>query len=132
MAMDNITLCPVCAGTVIMRRNKSFAYATDNTLISALWRHNQTVHNSSTQIINALRDAVTSIREDMLHINKEAIGIHLICSGVVMAIFLGGCPVFLIMMIGHWSSNAFLPYIRKQVEEFDHDVLKKMIKHRFY
>jgi hypothetical protein len=38
-----------------------------------------------------------------------------------MAMFLGGC-VLLIMMIGRWSSDAFLRYIRKQVEEFNHDV----------
>ena len=38
-----------------------------------------------------------------------------------MAMFLGGCPVFLIMMIGRWSSDAFLRYIHKQVEEFNHD-----------
>ncbi len=49
-----------------------------------------------------------------------------------MAMFLEGCPVFLIMMIGHWSSNAFLRYIRKQVEEFNHDVSRKMLTHMFH
>ncbi len=46
--------------------------------------------------------------------------------------FLGGCPVFLIMMIGRWSSDAFLNYIRKQVEEFNHDVSRKMITSMFH
>ncbi len=49
-----------------------------------------------------------------------------------MAMFLGGCPVFLIMMIGRWSSDAFLWYIRKQVEEFNHDVSRKMLTHMFH
>ena len=49
-----------------------------------------------------------------------------------MAMFLGGCPVFLIMMIGRWSSDAFLRYIHKQVEEFNHDVSQKMLTHMFH
>ncbi len=49
-----------------------------------------------------------------------------------MAMFLGGCPVFLIMIIGHWSSDAFLKYICKQVKEFNHDVLQKMLTHMFH
>jgi hypothetical protein len=49
-----------------------------------------------------------------------------------MAMFLGGCPVFLIMMIGCWSSDAFLRYTRKQVEEFNHDVSQKMLTHMFH
>ena len=48
-----------------------------------------------------------------------------------MAMFLGGCPVFVIMMIGRWSSDAFLKYICKQVEEFNHDVSQKMLTHMF-
>ena len=49
-----------------------------------------------------------------------------------MTMLLGGCPVFLIMMIGRWSSNAFLRYICKQVEEFNHNVLQKMLTHMFH
>ncbi len=49
-----------------------------------------------------------------------------------MAMFLGGCPVFLIMMIGRWSSDAFLRYIRKQVKEFNHNVSQKMLTHMFH
>jgi hypothetical protein len=49
-----------------------------------------------------------------------------------MAMFLGGCPVFLIMMIGRWSSNTFLHYIWKQVEEFNQDVSQKMFTHMFH
>ena len=63
-----------------------------------------------------------TIGEGVLHIAANKIGTHSIHSGAAMAMFLGGCPVFLIMMIGLWSSNAFLCYIRKQVEEFNHNV----------
>ncbi len=43
-----------------------------------------------------------------------------------------GCPVFLIMMIGCWSSNAFFGYIRKQVKEFNHNVSQKMTTRMFH
>ena len=50
-----------------------------------------------------------------------------------MPMFLGGCPVFLIMMISCWSSNAFLRYIiQKQVEEFNHNVSREMLTHMFH
>jgi hypothetical protein len=50
----------------------------------------------------------------VLHINREAIETHLICPGTAMTIFLGGSPVFLIIMSGRWSSDAFF-------KEFNHD-----------
>jgi hypothetical protein len=75
--------------------------------------------------MNGLQDTVSAIGEDSLHIAANKIGTNSIRLGTAMAMFLGGCPVFLIMMIGCWSSDAFLHYIRKQVEEFNHDVSQK-------
>jgi hypothetical protein len=49
-----------------------------------------------------------------------------------MAMYLGEVPAYTIMMLGRWSSDAFLCYIRKQVEQFSHNVSKKMIAHRFH
>ena len=49
-----------------------------------------------------------------------------------MAMFLDEIPVYVIMMIGRWSSDAFLKYIRKQVEQFSHNVAKRMIKNLMY
>ena len=44
-----------------------------------------------------------------------------------MAMYLGGVPVFAIQIIGRWSSDAFMRYIRKQVEEFTFDVSARML-----
>jgi hypothetical protein len=46
-----------------------------------------------------------------------------------MAMFLAGVPVFTIMLLGRWSSDAFLRYIRKQVKEFSAGISQKMILH---
>jgi hypothetical protein len=81
-------------------------------------------------VINALRDAVVAIGEHRLGITKDQIGTHSIRSGAAMAMYLGECPVFTIMLIGRWSSDAFLRYIRKQVMEFSQNVAKKMIQYQ--
>jgi hypothetical protein len=44
-----------------------------------------------------------------------------------MAMYLNGVPVYTIMLLGRWSSDAFLRYSRKQVESFGSGVLSKMI-----
>ena len=49
-----------------------------------------------------------------------------------MAMYLDEVPVYTIMLIGRWSSDAFLRYIRKQVEQFSHNVSRRMIKNQFF
>ena len=44
-----------------------------------------------------------------------------------MAMYLGGIPVFAIKMIGRWSSDAFMKYIRKQIAQFTFDVSTRML-----
>ncbi len=43
-----------------------------------------------------------------------------------MAMYLAGVPVFTIMLLGRWSSDAFLRYIRKQVKEFSSRISEMM------
>ena len=42
--------------------------------------------------------------------------------------FLSGTSVVVIQRVGRWSSEAFLEYIREQVESFTLDVSKNMIR----
>ena len=69
-----------------------------------------------------------AIGKDLLGIKTIDVGTHSIRSGAVMAMYLGECPVYTIMMIDRWSSDAFLRYIGKQVEKFSHNVLTRMLK----
>ena len=45
-----------------------------------------------------------------------------------MEMYLAVILVYTIMLIGRWSSDAFLRYIQKQVEQFSKHVSKKMIQ----
>jgi hypothetical protein len=54
-------------------------------------------------------------------------------SRLAMAMYLAGVPVFMSMLLGHWSSNAFFHFIRKQVKEFSSGISQKMItKEHFF
>jgi hypothetical protein len=82
---------------------------------------------TSDHMINALRDTAVGIREIRLEIKKEDVSTHLIRSGAATATYLGECSVFMIMLIGRWSSDAFLRYIREQVMEFSQNAVKGML-----
>ncbi len=75
---------------------------------------------------------VGAIGKAHLGISKQEMGTHSIRSGAAMAMYLGKCPVYTIMLIGWWSSNAFLHYICKQVMQFSHNVSKKMLRFKNY
>ena len=60
----------------------------------------------SKQMVGNLCDAVRAIGKDVLNIKAEEIGTHSIRSGAAMAMFLGGLPVYLIMLMGRWSSDS--------------------------
>ena len=45
-----------------------------------------------------------------------------------MEIFLSGTSVIIMMRVGRWSSEAFLEYIREQVESFTFGVSQIMLK----
>ena len=76
-------------------------------------------HVTSKILIDALEGAIEAVGiKDRIGFQKGEIGTHSIRSGAAMAMYLGEIPVYTIMMLGRWSSDAFLRYIRKQVEQF--------------
>ena len=126
------TMNPVRQWAAIVKRIRSYPGADDNTPVSAVWRNNRIEHITSQDIIGAIDIAAESIGYENLGVQKGDFGTHSIRSGGAMAMALDGVPVFQIMMIGRWSSDAFLKYIRKQVDQFTHNISKRMIKHMFY
>ncbi len=125
MASGNTKLCSVCSATAVVRRIRGYNGTTADTPISAVLINNRITQVTSKNIINALRDAVVAIGEHRLGIIKVQIGTPLIRFGAAMAMYLGKCAVFTIVLIGRWSSDAFLRYIRNQVMEFMLDLTGK-------
>ncbi len=125
-------MCPVRAWAAIVKRIRSYPGADDDTPVSAVWKNNRIEHITSKNIISAIDNAAESIGYANLGVEKGDFGTHSIRSGGAMAMALDDVPPFRIMMIGRWSSDAFLRYIRKQVEQFSHNVSKRMILHRSF
>jgi len=64
-------------------------------------------------MVEKLRPAGRLVTEENLGFSVKEIETHSIHSGATMYLFLEGVQTFSIMMIGWWSSDAFLKYIRK-------------------
>jgi hypothetical protein len=60
------------------------------------------------------------------------IGTRSIRSGAAMGLFLMNHPVAKIMILGRWSSDAFLDYIRPQVLEWTNQMSADMIRHNSF
>ena len=73
------------------------------------------------------------IGRDVLGFTKWEVGLHSTRSGGAMATFLSGVSTIIIQRIGRWDSDAFMEYIREQVESFTLGVSSKMISNeQFY
>jgi hypothetical protein len=82
---------------------------------------------SSRMLLDCMHAVVHSIGEDILGFNACDMGSHSICSGAAMAMHLADTPVYAIMLVKWWSSDAFLQYIQKQVQEFSVGISNHMI-----
>ena len=132
LASGDVVLCPVRSWAAIVKRIRRYPGSDDGTPVSSVWSNGKLEHITSRMLVNALEAAVEAVGNDVINIQKGEIGTHSIRSGAAMSMYLGEVPVYTIMMLGRWSSDAFLRYIRKQVEQFSHNVSRKMILHQFH
>jgi hypothetical protein len=120
---------PVASFAKIIRRVASLPGSTDDTL---LYNYASTTNRSflsisDTNMITVLRAAVTFIGPDELGYEAADVGTHSIRSGAAMALVLSGHEAWRIMLAGRWQSQAFLVYIREQIQEFSKGVSARMI-----
>ena len=78
-------------------------------------------------LLSSFRSNVASIGEEKLGFKPEDIGTHSNRCSAVMAMFMDNTPVYMIMLMGRGSSNAFLKYIPRQVLEFSKGMSIRMI-----
>jgi hypothetical protein len=92
-------------------------------------RNNGIERITSKEIIDAINASAEAIGWDELGVKKGDFGTHSIRYGGAMAMYLDEIPIYTIMLIGRWSSDAFLCYIRKQVNQFMYNIAERMLKH---
>jgi hypothetical protein len=129
---DDPVLCPVKQWVHLVNWIWSYQGTTENTPVSTVWRYDRREQITSRQAITSLRAACATIGSARPSFEPDEIGTHSLLSSATMEMYLAGVPVYTIMLIGRWSSDAFLQYIRRQVEQFSKDVSQKMITHRSF
>jgi hypothetical protein len=100
-------LCPVWFTASLFLHIWSYKGMDSSTQVSTYIRNDVVEHVTSTQVINALCGVVGAIGKTCLEISEQKMGTHSIRSGAAIAMYLGKCPVYTIMLIGRWSSDAF-------------------------
>ena len=122
-------LCPVKSAARIVKRVRSIPKCKDDfTICSFLTDKGDTTQINSAQALPRLRFIVDLIGEENLGFNSQDIGLHSIRSGAAMAMVLSGISTIIIQRVGRWSSEAFLEYIREQVDSFTFGVSEKMLQ----
>jgi hypothetical protein len=124
--------CPVRMWARIVQRVRGYPGTNDKTPVCTYLEGGKLKELTSRVMNILLKATVSSIGEDKLGFGPDDIGTHSIRSGAAMAMYLDGVPVFTIMLMGRWCSDAFLKYIRKQVEQFSHNVASRMIKNQHF
>jgi hypothetical protein len=123
------TLCPVRSSTAVCSRIREYSDATPSTpIITYIHPDTQKLLSvTSKQVLTSIRAVAMWLGKDALGYSAAEVGTHSLRSAAAMAMYLAGVPVFTIMLIGCWSSDAFLRYIRRQVQEFNSGVSSRML-----
>ena len=125
----NSALCPVRARSDIVHRILGYPGTNADTTVNKIFLAVKLMTINSSTVRKKLHSTAEKVCEYRLGFHPDDIGDHSICSGAAMAMYLDRIPTFAIMLIGSWSSDAFLRYIRKQVEKFTHNVSRHMLQH---
>ena len=124
-------LCPVRAAAAVVQRLRSLSATPDAFIYKYTDTKGRIKELTSNAALLHLRDFMTTVN-DIYGLKPEDTRLHSIRASAAMGMYLNGIPVYTIMLLGRWSSDAFLLYIRKQVNEFSNNVSRKMIKNSVY
>jgi hypothetical protein len=128
----NKNFCPVVACATIVRQMLSDGNKATDPVYRFLQENGTFADLSSKAALLLLRHFLREANSESLNIKPEECGLHSLRSSAAMAMYLNGIPVYTIMLLGRWSSDAFLRYICKQVTEFSKGVARKMIQRPVY
>ncbi len=122
-------MCPVrAAAKLVSYLYRIPHFKVPDLQINTVIRNGQLYSIPSTMILDRICSAIKSLGKDKLGSIEDEVGTHSNRSGGVMGMFLAGTPVYTKMLLGHWSSDAFMYYIRKQVLSMSHGVSSKIIQ----
>jgi hypothetical protein len=124
-------LCPVkTLVSLINRIYRRIPNASGDLTLDSIRLVHRTTRVTSTMIRNYLRSTCTTLGgRTTFGFDATELGTKSLRSGAAMSLFLMNHSVHKIMILGRWSSDAFLVYIRPQVLEWTTNMSSDMIKH---
>ena len=127
-------LCPVRRlASLVARIHRRIPQASPDTPLSSMCLRTKVCRVSSTSLRNALRSTCTLMGgKDAFGYTAADIGTRSLRSGAAMSLFLMNHPVAKLMILGRWSSDAFLVYIRPQVLEWTNNMSRDMIQNNSF
>ena len=81
---------------------------------------------------NLLRAGTLTFGEERLGFSHKEVGTHSIRSGFAMELYLAKVYPETIMIMGRWTSSAFLRYIRIQVSDLSKGIITLMKNHHAF
>lgn len=125
-------LCPVRCWLSIVQRVRSYHKSDDSTPVNVFINPKEDLGHqrqvfSQAAANNFLRSTCRSQPSNHFGYQDKQIGTHSIRSGAAMALFMADEHPSRIMILGRWSSDAYLLYIRPQVQEWTATMSKSML-----
>jgi hypothetical protein len=113
-------LCPVIAWANTIKRVLSYPHTSNTSTVNTFLnpKNNRLVRISSRQTREHIKLIVKQIGPKSLGVDITRVGTHSIRSSCAMLLYLAKIPTATIMLLGRWKSDAFLLYLRRQVQEF--------------
>ena len=121
-------ICPVKAWAWTIRRLRSYPTTTDTTTVDSISDSRGGIHRiTHNHLTTHIKSAVDQLTPAFLGFTSTQCGTHSVRSSDAMWMHLAGIPLYTIMLIGRWSSDTFLLYIRRAVQEFFGGIAQKML-----
>ncbi len=117
---SNKDLCPVKAWVNTINRVLSYPHTSNTSTVNTFLnpKNKRLVRISSKQTREHIKLTVKQIGPQLLGVDITRVGTHSIRSSCAMLLYLAKIPTATIMLLGRWKSDAFLLYLRRQVQEF--------------
>lgn len=127
-------MCPVLRlASIVQRIRRLLPDAPPTTTINTTLDGTRVVLLPSKLLLHHLRSTCTLLGGiSTFGYGASDIGTKSLRSGAAMALFLMDHSVTKIMLLGRWSSDAFLNYIRPQVLEWTNQLSRDMIHHNSF
>ena len=123
-------ICPVIIWAKIVQRILQYKGSSEHTSVNAIFIGGKLRYVTSGEMLKQIKHTVDNMTG--LGFTGDDVGTHSIRASLAMALYLSKRAISTIMLLGRWSSDAFLLYVRRQVQEFSAGVSADMVSNESF